>query len=316
MQKTLNAIPNPLVAVAEPLLPSHERREIRSMLACLSRLHHGHHNQIRPSPTCIRLGTSTLRRVLCVGLLDLWATITAHACLSLERKDQLLDLSNCSSNHASGPLSTQHQCASSSSPGQSSHPSAHRHCQYYCPAFLRPGVPVAAAKTHVPNRLRICIRTPVLFFPEGCMTIVDRVFISHQPHGNQARLSAHHKTGRTKIWGKPRVSFDYWGNSCYTIPRRYIILHFPIAENAPRYSLSTSLPAIYPFLVSLPIPVRPTDKSNPTSSCRLRRQAPRCTTTSPTTTGPPMTFSTPLSLKAPARPWTRLTEPRPRKCTM
>lgn len=51
------------------------------------------------------------------------------------------------------------------------------------------------------------------------MTTVDRVFISHQPHGNQARLSAHHKTGRTKIWGKPRVSFDYWGNSCYTIPR-------------------------------------------------------------------------------------------------
>lgn len=189
--------------------------------------------------------------------------------------------------------------------------------------FLRPGVPFAAAKTHVPNRSCICVRTPVLLFPEGCMTIVDRVFISHQPHGNQARLSALLQTAQPKIWGKPRVSFDYWGTCCYTIPRRSYNPPLSHARKmiAPRYSPSTSShPAISPFsfpcLVAYPR-VRPTDKSNPRSPCRLRRQPPRSTTTSPPTrTGPPTISSTLSSPRALARRWTRPTVLRPRKCTM
>lgn len=176
------------------------------MLACLSRLHHGHHSQIRQFSNLHpprHIHTSQL----CVGR-SLGAAVDAHKS-PLARpekgKRSAVGSEQRSSHHASGPLPR--------------HPSAHGLCGC-CPAFLRPGVPFAAAKTHVPNRLCICVRTPVLLFPEGCMTIVDRVFISHQPHGNQARLSALLQTARTKIWGKPRVAFDYWGTCCYTIPRR------------------------------------------------------------------------------------------------
>lgn len=100
------SMPNPLVPAAEPLLPSHEVGEIRSMLACLS----------RPSPWFItaRFDFSNktphppprhlhLSHFSAHGLF--LENTMGHRRSSLDRrKDQLLDLSNCSSHHANDPL--------------------------------------------------------------------------------------------------------------------------------------------------------------------------------------------------------------------
>lgn len=76
------------------------------------------------------------------------------------------------------------------------------------------------------------------------MTIVVRVLISHQPHGNQARLSALPQSRQPKIWGKLRVSFDYWGTAAAVSSIGSYNLPLSHARNVPLYSPSTSHPAI------------------------------------------------------------------------